>query len=211
MYCRPLMRTCAGLGLGMLVLPGAGGAADLPLTGPAPKAVYDWTGVYIGAHAGFSRGASNATLTDPTIATNSNVFDGMMGGVQAGYNYRFNSGLLLGVEGDITFPNYLPSNHVVSSAATARSFAEERWDYVASMRGRLGSTTGSWLFYATGGLAFAGERFLSTPTGDVEDRRLNTRLGWVAGAGTEYAFAPHWTARLEYLYRKFEDVNINFP
>jgi high affinity Mn2+ porin len=206
---RSLLRTSAGLTL--LLFPGASPAADLPLKAPALKAVYDWTGLYIGAHVGFSRGASTATLTDPATATNRNVFDGMIGGVQAGYNYRLDSGLLLGVEGDISFPNYLPSNHVVSSALTPLSFGEERWDYVASLRGRLGYATGAWLFYATGGLAFAGERFLNTPTGDVEDRRLHTRLGWAAGAGLEYAFAPHWTARLEYLYHGFEDASVVFP
>ncbi|GLR83793.1 carbohydrate porin [Bradyrhizobium iriomotense] len=205
------MQTAAAITCGMLALPAASRAADLPLKAPALQAVYDWTGLYIGAHVGFTRGTSSATLTDPTIATDNNVFDGMTGGVQAGYNYRLNSGLLLGVEGDISFPNYLPSNHVVSATATALSSAEERWDYVASLRARLGYTTGAWLFYATGGLAFAGERFLSTPTNDVEDRRLHTRLGWAAGAGVEYAFAPHWTARLEYLYRKFDDANVSFP
>lgn len=195
--------------LGMLAAADAR-AADLPLA-PALKAVYDWTGLYIGAHVGYGSGTSSATLTDPTIATNQNLHGGATGGVQAGYNWRLNSGWLVGVEGDISFPNYLPSNHVVNSAATALSSAEERWDYFASIRGRIGYTSGPWLVYATGGLAFAGERFLSTPTGDAEDRRLNTRLGWAAGAGVEYAFAPHWTARLEYLYRKFENVNVSFP
>jgi high affinity Mn2+ porin len=204
------MRTVA-IAVGLVMLPAAGRAADLPLKAPAQRALYDWTGLYIGAHVGFTYGASTATLTDPTVATEHNVFDGMTGGVQAGYNYRLNSGLLLGVEGDISFPNYLPSNHVVSLAATALSSAEERWDYVASLRARLGYATGDWLFYATGGLAFAGERFLSTPAGDVEDRRLHTRLGWAAGAGAEYAFAPHWTARVEYLYRKFDDASVGFP
>ncbi|MCP3462593.1 MULTISPECIES: carbohydrate porin [unclassified Bradyrhizobium] len=195
----------------MLILPTVSQAADLPLKAPALKAVYDWTGLYIGAHVGYTYGTSSATLTDPTVATDHNVFNGMTGGVQAGYNWRLNSGLLLGVEGDISFPNYLPSNHVVSSAATALSIAEERWDYFASLRARLGYATGAWLFYATGGFAFAGERFLSTPINDVEDRRLHTRLGWAAGAGVEYAFAPHWTARLEYFYRKFDDASVSFP
>ena len=163
------------------------------------KTVYDWTGLYIGAHAGFTRGTSSATLADPTVATDNHGFTGATGGVQAGYNWRLNSGFLLGVEGDISFPNYLPSNHVVSSAATALSSAEERWDYVASLRARLGYTTGAFLFYATGGAAFAGERFLATPTGGNEEKVLHTRFGWTAGGGVEYAFAPHWSARLEYL------------
>ncbi len=205
------MRNAAAVACGALAFPLAGQAADLPLKALALRAVYDWTGLYIGMHTGFTRGTSSATLADPTVATDNHVFNGMTGGVQAGYNWHLNSGILLGVEGDISFPNYLPSNHVVSSAATGLSSAEERWDYVASLRARLGYTTGARLFYATGGLAFAGERFLSTPINDVEDRRLHTRLGWAAGAGLEYAFAPHWTARLEYLYQGFDSAAVSFP
>lgn len=205
------MRTAAAIAWGALAFPAAGQAADLVLKAPALKAVYDWAGLYIGMHTGFTRGASSATLADPTVATDNHVFNGMTGGVQAGYNWRLSSGVLLGVEGDISFPNYLPSNHVVSSAATGLSSAEERWDYVASLRARLGYTSGNWLLYATGGLAFAGERFLSTPINDVEDRRLHTRLGWAAGAGLEYGFAPHWTARLEYLYQGFDRAAVSFP
>lgn len=204
------LRTAAAIASGVLAFPAAGRAADLPLKAPALKAVYDWTGLYIGAHTGVTRGTSSARLTDPTVATDNHVFTGATGGVQAGYNWRLNSGLLLGVEGDISFPNYLPSNHVVSSAATVLSGAEERWDYVASLRARLGYATGNWLLYATGGAAFAGERFLSTPTGGNEERVLNTRFGWTAGGGVEYAFAPHWSARLEYLYSKFEPAHVTF-
>ena len=60
----------------------------------------------------------------------------VIGGVQAGFNYRLASGILFGVEVDLSFPNYLPTNHVVSGFATARSNAEERWDYFGTARGR---------------------------------------------------------------------------
>jgi high affinity Mn2+ porin len=66
------------------------------------------------------------------------------------------------------------------------------------------------LAYATGGLAWAGERFLNTPAIGNNEKILNTRLGWAAGAGVEYAFAPHWSARLEYLYSRFERADIGF-
>ena len=94
------------------------------------------------AHTGYSRGSSNAVLTDPAIAATSNVFSGVIGGVQAGYNARLSSGLLLGVEADITFPNYLNSNSVVSSIASARSDVAQQWDYVGTARGRIGYASG---------------------------------------------------------------------
>ena len=88
--------------------------------------------------------------------------------------YRLASGLLFGVEADLTFPNYLPSNHVVAKFATARSDLEERWDYVGTVRGRVGYASGPWLAYATGGFAWAGERFLNTPPASTSKRSIST-------------------------------------
>ncbi len=198
-------------GLSLLACHGSALAADMPLKAPQLQTAYDWTGLYIGAHAGFGRGSSSAVLSDPAASATGNVFDGMIGGVQAGYNYRLRSGLLFGVEADFTFPNYLTSNSVVSSLATARSAVAEQWDYAATARGRVGYAAGSWLTYATGGLALAGERFLNVPSVGNDEKILNTRLGWTAGAGIEYGFAPHWSARLEYLYSQFGKADIGFP
>lgn len=194
----------------MLALPADGHAADLPLKAPALKAVYDWTGFYIGAHAGYSRGSSNFALNDGTANSGSGIFSGMIGGVQAGYNYRLNSGLLLGVEGDFSFPNYITSNSIVSSLATPANAVAQQWDYTASLRGRVGYASGPWLVYATGGFAWMGERYFDAPAVGDSQKVLNTRPGWIAGAGIEYGFAPHWSARLEYLYSRFDGANIGF-
>src|SRR3981189_1903661 len=204
-------RLAAGVGLSLLALDGPAAAADMPLKAPQIQSVFDWTGFYIGAHAGYSRGGSSVVLSDPAASATSSVFGGMIGGVQAGYNYRLPSGLLLGVEADITFPNYLTSNSVVSSLATARAAATEQWDYVGTARGRVGYATGPWLVYATGGLAWVGERFLNSPAIGDEEKTINIRLGGAAGAGVEYAFAPHSSARLEYLYSQFGKAEIRFP
>src|SRR6266481_1681584 len=161
-FSRSWERLFAGVGLSLLALDGPAVAADMPVKAPHIQAVFDWTGLYIGAHAGYSRGSSRAVLSDPALTTNSSIFSGTIGGVQAGYNYRLSSGLLFGVEADITFPNYLTSNSVVSLLATRQSDVTEQWDYVATARGR------------------------------------------------EYAFAPHWSARLEYLYSRFERADIKF-
>jgi len=34
------------------------------------------------------------------------------------------------------------------------------------------------------------------------------RLGWVAGLGVEWAFAPNWTANVEYLYTKYGNSSV---
>jgi high affinity Mn2+ porin len=203
----------AGVGLSILAFDQSARAADAntSITSPSGQITFDWSGFYIGAHAGFGRGSSNAVLTDPIASATSNVFDGMIAGVQAGYSYWLSSGLLLGIEADISFPNYLNSNSIVSSIATARSDASEQWDYVATARGRIGYAARSWLYYATGGLAFAGERFLDPRAVGTGEKVLNTRLGWTAGAGVEYGFAPHWSVKLEYLYSQFQNASVTFP
>ena len=209
---RSLEHVLAGAAFGALTLGSPAMAADIPLKAPYLRPAFDWSGFYIGGHTGYSRGSSFATLTDPAFTTTSSVVSGLIGGVQAGYNYRLSSGLLFGVEADLTFPNYLPSNHVVAKFATARSDLEERWDYFGTVRGRVGYTSGPWLAYATGGFAWAGERFLNTPTGvDVEEKHINVRPGWAAGAGLEYAFAPHWSVKLEYLYAQFGKARCPLP
>ena len=174
------------------------------------QTVFDWSGIYIGAHSGFGRGNSRALLTDPAPVVANSDFGGMIGGVQAGYNRQLSSGLVVGIEGDISFPNALISNSIVSSLATANTSVIEQTDYMAAIRARLGYASGHWLLYATGGLAFAGERFLNMPAIGNNEKILNTRLGWAAGAGAEYAFAPDWSLRLEYLYSRFEDADIRF-
>jgi high affinity Mn2+ porin len=197
----------------MLALDSPAIAADvrLPVKAPHIQSVFDWTGFYIGAHAGFGRGASSAVLTDLAITASSGPFGGVIGGVQAGYNVQLSSGIVLGAEADITFPNYLASNSIAALLATPRSDVVEQLDYAGTLRGRIGYASGHWLAYATGGLAWAGERFVNTPAIGSEEKELNVRLGWAAGAGVEYAFAPHWSLRLEYLYSRFEQADIRFP
>src|SRR5882672_8672500 len=204
----------AGAGLGLFALDGAAIAADIPVRMPvkAPyvQSVFDWTGFYFGAHAGYGGGTSSAVLTEPlltTTATNS-PFSGVIGGVQAGYNVQMPSGLLFGVEADLTFPNYFTSNSIVGLLATPQSAVVEQWDYVGTVRVRIGYAANHWLLYATGRLAYAGERFVNTPSIGDEEKHLNLRLGWASGAGVEYAFAPNWSLRLEYLYNRFEKADV---
>ena len=208
---RSLEQVWAGVALGALSLGGTAAAADLAFKAPVSKTVYEWTGFYIGAHTGYGGGKSNAVLSDPTIVATDNRLGGIIGGVQAGYNVRLPSGLLIGVEADITFPSYFTSNFVASTITTARSSVSEQWDYAGTARGRIGYASGPWLAYATGGLAWMGERFLNTPAVGDDEKQLHRRLGWTAGAGLDYGFAPHWSVKLEYLYNQFGRADVRFP
>jgi high affinity Mn2+ porin len=203
----------ASAALGALTLAPPAQAADLKLPVKAPylQPAFDWSGFYIGAHTGYSKGSNSAVLWDPLPAATSGNFSGVIGGVQGGYNWRAPSGFLLGVEADLTFPSYLPSNSITALISTPRNDFFEQWDYVGTVRGRIGYATSHWLFYATGGFAFMGERFVNMPVNALPEKHIGVRAGWAAGAGVEYAFAPHWTVRLEYLYSQFERANVTFP
>ena len=137
-----LQYVLAGTAVGAMTLASPALSADLPVKALQFRPAFDWSGFYIGGHTGYGRGASSAVLTDPAIAASSGSFGGVIGGVQAGYNVRLPSGLLLGVEADLTFPNYLASNSIVSRLTTARSDVFEQWDYVGTLRSRIGYANG---------------------------------------------------------------------
>src|SRR4051812_49522484 len=110
----------AGAACGALALGSLAEAADLkmPVKAAYAQPLFDWTGFYIGGHTGYSRGHSSSVLWDPAPTAQSGQFSGVIGGLQGGYNWRHASGLLVGVEADITFPNYITSNSIASRIAT---------------------------------------------------------------------------------------------
>jgi high affinity Mn2+ porin len=183
---------------------------SMPLKSP-PIANYDWSGFYVGGHVGYSRGYGRNTLFDPNQTTASSSFGSLFGGLQFGYNDLLPSRLLVGIEGDISFPNYLDDG-IVASRTTPSSAVTEKLDFISTVRGRAGYAFDQWLFYATGGLAWSQARFLeeSNSTGN-EDKVLRMRSGWALGVGAELAIAPGWTARLEYLYDHLGKAGGTFP
>jgi outer membrane immunogenic protein len=86
---------------------GSAGAADMtarPYTAaPPPAPIYTWTGMYWGANIGYSWGQSknDRTLFGLGVtARESQDLDGVIGGVQTGYNYQFGA-WVWGLETDI--------------------------------------------------------------------------------------------------------------
>lgn len=176
-----------------------------------PAAAFDWTGFYFGGHVGYGRGQADVSVQDPGPSGQRRSFGSAFAGVQAGYNYLLPSNILIGVETEITFPNYYTSDSEVWSGTTPRSILSEQLDYIATLRGRLGYAFDNVLVYGTGGLAVSSGHFLRTdPTTDDEESHPGLRTGWAAGAGVEYGSSSHWTARLEYLYSHFATKDVAF-
>jgi high affinity Mn2+ porin len=179
------------------------------LLGSAPAMAADpgtpRSGFYVGGHMRYLYGNANATVADPTVVESSGgstPFGTFFGGVQAGYEHYFNSRLMLGVELDMSFPNYSDLAQVLSYRATSTGTANEQLEYLSSLRARAGYAMGPWTPFVTGGVAWASTRFSRTDltTGNEDASPSNVRVGWTVGGGIDYRLDPRWSTRFEYLY-----------
>jgi outer membrane immunogenic protein len=163
-------------------------AADLPYGSHAPYTVnqplnmYSWAGPYLGGNLGWAWGSVDNNVTSPS---------GFVGGVQAGYNFQTGP-WVFGIEGDI------------QATGASDTFAPWKFSnpWFGTVRGRAGYAWNNILFYGTGGLAF-GE--LSGQTFGLSE--THTNAGWTVGVGAEFGFAPHWSAKAEYLFIDLNDNN----
>ena len=187
--------------------------SQLPLKAPpAPVSSFDWTGFYVGGHVGYSRGNARVNLLDDDVTNFSHAFGSLTAGLQGGYNYVLPSRLLLGIEADASFPNFLAADDLAWFRTTPDTDIAEKIEFMATVRGRVGYAFDHWMVYATGGFAWSLGRFLQTPGAvDDIDKALHLHTGWAAGTGAEFAIAPNWIARLEYLYANFFHADVLLP
>jgi len=212
----------------LCALAGSAAAADLPVKAPPPAtlAAYDWSGFYAGGHIGYAWGTSDWSTPGNTGALNlSQPLDAFaetgsfFEGLHAGYNYMLPNRIVVGGEVDTTFPAFRNLNGLsiggsttfFSPVAGALETYAETMLASGTVRGRVGYAPGNWLFYATGGFAWTYDQLTLTQhaTGNSEMPFL-WRFGWAAGAGVEAPVAPHWTARLEYLFTDYGNRTVAF-
>jgi outer membrane immunogenic protein len=202
-------------------------AADLPVRynkAPPPVAVqvFSWTGFYIGGHVGWASARHRSAQVedgafDPIADPAPDLFDfpggrenGVFGGLQAGYNWQFNN-VVLGIEGDVGYLGINGSRSFPALGAFDGSVSTVKYGAYGVIAGRLGLAFDRSLLYVKGGAAFADIRNRSYEIGDGgigiepdEDHRVSkTHAGWAAGVGFEYAFAPNWSGKIEYLHMDF--------
>lgn len=183
-------------------------AADLPAKAPiyakapAMVAVYNWTGFYVGAHAGYSWGTTGHDPIGPVLGTNYNISGGLLG-AHAGYNHQFGN-FVVGIEGDWDWNNLRGND---GGFGVTVDGMEGRWQ--ASIRGRLGFAANNWLIYGTGGWSWLN----ANVTKDIpaNSSANATRGGWTLGAGAEYALSANWIARAEYRYASYNPTYYVLP
>jgi high affinity Mn2+ porin len=170
-----------------------------------------WSGWYLGGHVGYARGTGKTSVSEAAPQSSTSSFGSLYGGVLMGYGVQLRSRLLLGLEADVSFPNFLDNEDMVSSRNTTDGSVAERLDILGRARARLGYALDRWLVYGAGGLAWSLGRFIhSSNQTQTQEENLHFRPGWTTGVGVEFAFAPRWITRLEYIYDHFEEASAVF-
>jgi opacity protein-like surface antigen len=144
-----------------------------------------------------------------------------IGGIHVGHNWQSGQ-WVYGLEGDASFSD------------------NDKYNYLASARARIGYATGSYLFYATGGVAFAGgDRITGIFVGDGQDgedggnavgngssgaggdggaggvagvlKSEDDLVGFVVGAGVDAQLSDRLTLGFEGLYYGFDSDDADVP
>ena len=125
--------------------------------------------------------------------------NGFLGGGQIGHNWQ-NGNYVVGLEADIDGLSAKGSTTVAYGRGNI-TFSREM-DWVSTVRARAGyMVMPAFLIYGTAGLAVGETRVGSAFTNfNGNASSTTTSVGWTAGAGVEWMFAPGWSVKGEYLY-----------
>lgn len=162
----------------------------------------DWSGLYVGAHAGSASRESSWNDLD----------DDWGGGVQAddeesalilgghvGYNWQHGN-WVFGAQGGFSYADLSKTEFVNGDVDVDNSQS-----FIADARAHVGYAFGSILPYATFGAAYSDTEHSWLEIDDTDDswQDFGNETGWVYGAGVAYAFAPNWSTGLEYVHYDF--------
>jgi outer membrane immunogenic protein len=155
----------------------------------------NWTGAYAGVEGGYGWGTSRHSDSSGFDSGSFGASGGLVGGT-VGYNWQLpNNPFVVGVEGDMS-----AADMSGGTAGTCSGVCNTKLRDFGTVRGRVGYAFGTWMPYATGGLAFGDLHGSEGGAAGATGSGSTYRVGWTAGAGVEDAFAPHWSAKIEYLH-----------
>jgi outer membrane immunogenic protein len=196
---------------------------------PLPPAIYDWTGIYLGAHIGGgmlldSVSQNGVSPSGFNLASTGNLRPaGVIGGLQGGANYEF-APWVVGVEGTWS-DSAINGNTLIGCSGTCvigktpvptpqvRFTAQAQW--LAAVTGRAGYAANDWLFYAKAGGAWMHVRntedlLIAGGATALTQVFTDTRTGFTVGAGIEFGLVENLSGKIEYDFYDFSSANYNF-
>lgn len=163
---------------------------------------YDWSGFYVGGHAGYDWG--RARVLDNGVLTESSVpMDGAVGGLLAGVNWQRDA-LVLGVEADFGVSALRGHGTVPIVAVVPNQYDVNLTGDVRARAGFL--VTPRTMLFAAAGVAMANFEFREN-SGPNSVKSVLT--GWTVGGGVDQAFSKNLIGRLEYLYTDYGNRNFS--
>jgi outer membrane immunogenic protein len=182
------------------LLPDYGGATPVAPT-------WSFTGCYVGGNAGGLWAESEKWIVRTPggdfygQSLGGHDLDDWIGGVQAGCDYQFAGGVVVGVVGDYGWTNAKGSH---ASAREFGVFYHSDIDSVASVTGRVGYAWDRLLGYVKAGGSWEEVDYAaSTILIGTAYRASATRSGWTLGGGGEYAITKFLSGFVEYSYHDF--------
>jgi outer membrane immunogenic protein len=203
-------------------------AADLAASDTPAEAVVEatWSGFYAGLEAGYAF-ADQAEYDFQDDFLNFVLGDGfdvlgndlecLLGGAYVGFNHQ-SGNIVFGLEGSFAAADINGSESgdiplFGPFGFTAETETDINWLGTATARVGL-LVSDNFLIFAKGGAAFAEIESSGTIDGFVSGNWVSidadeTALGFTVGVGGEVMFAQNWSAKLEYNYVRFDDVDFS--
>lgn len=199
----------ASMGVGFIVQ-----AAELPrrdVVVPPPvsavevsSAPYHWTSYFFGGSVGVVWGTDRgySIMMDdgvPSVASfGGNDRRSWEAGAHAGMSHQFDNRVVAGIEADLS------GIDPAGRSQAANGHPAQSYNWLSTLRVRTGYAFDRFLPYATAGIALAGSNTLTPDyAGGAFARDRDTLVGFVAGAGIEYAMTEDLSIRGEYIHARF--------
>jgi outer membrane immunogenic protein len=191
-------------------------AADLaarPYTKAPPPmvaAIYDWSGFYIGVNGGWGSSHNSWDSVAPFAVGPEGSHDATGGTVGGQVGYRWQAGTwVFGLEAQGNWADFSGSN---VSTLFPGFVNTSKIDAFGLFTGQVGYAFNNALLYVKGGAAVTSNKnYINTAAGArFGTASDDTIWGGTIGAGLEYAFAPNWSAAIEYDHLFMQDRTVNF-
>lgn len=210
-------------------------AADMPVKALPPPVIpiYNWSGFYVGAHAGASWADNKFSDVIGGIDVAKFQAHGYLIGGQFGYNWQTGSWILgtefegsyshlrrgvgfgfgFGGFGGCGFGGFGGFGGCGFGGGFGGQFGA-RVQALGLLSGRFGYAWDRTLVYVKAGVALAHEKYVfNIPGVQLSATPTDARLGWLIGAGVEYGLTGNWSVKIEYNYIDLgtERLNVTAP
>lgn len=193
-------------------------AADLSVKA-SPRAMFDWSGFYVGGSAGYGLASSDFSLNFPPVLAINGDTDpkGAIYGGHFGAQKQFSNNWVLGAQVTLLGASMKDTSPVTFNGVAVGLNKQVKISAIGLAEAKLGYAMESGstpiLPYVTAGAACARSdtSFSIGGVGSITSNKTDA-CGWTIGAGVDWALpAPGWIFGVKYNYADLRSVDHSFP